>query len=81
MENRLLQAKATLPQYDRGSLQARIVHLGFGAFPRAHQAVYADILAAEHGSDWGYTVSVPSSRRPNTPLAVLAYSSPRSRFT
>ena len=55
MENRLLQAKATLPQYDRGSLQARIVHLGFGAFHRAHQAVYADILAAEHGSDWGYT--------------------------
>ena len=35
MENRLLQAKATLPQYDRGSL-ARIVHLGFGAFHRAH---------------------------------------------
>jgi hypothetical protein len=32
----------------------RIVHLGFGAFHRAHQAVYADILAAEHGSDWGY---------------------------
>ena len=55
MENRLLQAKATLPQYDRGSLRARIVHLGFGAFHRAHRAVYADILAAEHGSDWGYT--------------------------
>jgi fructuronate reductase len=54
MENRLLQAKATLPQYDRDSLKARIVHLGFGAFHRAHQAVYADILAAEHGSDWGY---------------------------
>ena len=23
--------------------------------PGAHQAVYADILASEHGSDWGYT--------------------------
>ena len=54
MENTLLQANATLPQYDRDSLKARIVHLGFGAFHRAHQAVYADILAAEHGSDWGY---------------------------
>lgn len=54
MENRLLQAKATLPHYHRDSLKARIVHLGFGAFHRAHQAVYADILAAEHGSDWGY---------------------------
>jgi fructuronate reductase len=54
MENTLLQANATLPQYDRDSLQPRIVHLGFGAFHRAHQAVYADILAAGHGSDWGY---------------------------
>ncbi len=32
----------------------RIVHLGFGAFHRAHQGVYADILATEHFSDWGY---------------------------
>lgn len=47
MENQLLQAKATRPQYDRDSLKARIVHLGFGAFHRAHQAVYTDILAAE----------------------------------
>lgn len=54
MDNRLLTAKATLPQYDRSKLVARIVHLGFGAFHRAHQSVYTDILAAEHGSDWGY---------------------------
>ncbi|BBT70977.1 mannitol dehydrogenase family protein [Klebsiella sp. WP8-S18-ESBL-06] len=55
MQNMLLTAKATLPTYDRSKLVPRIVHLGFGAFHRAHQAVYADILAAEHGSDWGYT--------------------------
>ena len=54
MENPLLKANATLPQYNRDSLNARIVHLGFGAFHRAHQAVFADILAADHGSDWGY---------------------------
>ena len=54
MENRLLEAKATLPQYDRSNLIPRIVHLGFGAFHRAHQGVYTDILAAEHNSDWGY---------------------------
>ncbi|WLI77300.1 fructuronate reductase [Kosakonia sp. H02] len=54
MENRLLTAKATLPHYDRNKLVSRIVHLGFGAFHRAHQSVYADILAAEHASDWGY---------------------------
>ena len=55
MENTLLNARATLPSYDRSKLVSRIVHLGFGAFHRAHQAVYADILAAEHGSHWGYT--------------------------
>ncbi|WJV41258.1 mannitol dehydrogenase family protein [Raoultella terrigena] len=55
MQNTLLTARATLPSYDRSTLISRIVHLGFGAFHRAHQAVYADILAAEHGSDWGYT--------------------------
>ncbi|SQI35052.1 Polyol:NADP oxidoreductase [Leminorella richardii] len=42
------------PSYDREKVKPRIVHLGFGAFHRAHQAVYADILATEHGSDWGY---------------------------
>ena len=55
MQNKLLHAKATVPNWDRNTLVPRIVHLGFGAFHRAHQAVYADILAAEHGSDWGYT--------------------------
>ncbi|EOI5775373.1 mannitol dehydrogenase family protein [Cronobacter malonaticus] len=54
MENTLLHAHAILPAYHRDALVARIVHLGFGAFHRAHQGVYADILAAEHGSDWGY---------------------------
>ena len=54
MGNNLLSAKATLPVYDRNKLVPRIVHLGFGAFHRAHQGVYADIQAAEHSSDWGY---------------------------
>ena len=54
MTTPLLTAHALLPAYDRTALVPRIVHLGFGAFHRAHQAVYADILAAEHGSDWGY---------------------------
>lgn len=40
--------------YDRNNLAPRIIHLGFGAFHRAHQGVYADILATEHFSDWGY---------------------------
>lgn len=43
-----------IPRYDRNRLRARIVHIGFGAFHRSHQAVCADRLAAEHNSDWGY---------------------------
>lgn len=54
MKNDLLQANAIVPSYSREQLKTRIVHLGFGAFHRAHQAVYADQLAAEHHSDWGY---------------------------
>ncbi|MDR0806003.1 MAG: fructuronate reductase [Enterobacteriaceae bacterium] len=54
MKQNLLQAPVAVPTYDRSKLVTRIVHLGFGAFHRAHQAVYADILATEHGSDWGY---------------------------
>lgn len=54
MDTKLLAANAIVPQYDRSKLVSRLVHLGFGAFHRAHQAVYADILAQEHGSDWGY---------------------------
>jgi fructuronate reductase len=42
------------PTYDRARLKPRILHLGFGAFHRAHQAVFADRLAHDHGSDWGY---------------------------
>lgn len=55
MKNNLLSARAQHPSYNRKVLSSRIVHLGFGAFHRAHQAVYADILASEQGSDWGYT--------------------------
>ncbi|AIU73769.1 D-mannonate oxidoreductase [Hafnia alvei FB1] len=54
MKNDLLQANAIVPSYSREQLKTRIVHLGFGAFHRAHQAVYADQLAAGHQSDWGY---------------------------
>lgn len=42
------------PLYNRQALRTRMVHIGFGAFHRAHQAVCSDRLAAEQGSDWGY---------------------------
>ncbi|WP_159566990.1 mannitol dehydrogenase family protein [Budvicia diplopodorum] len=43
-----------VPSYDRTKIKTRIVHLGFGAFHRAHQAVYADQLASQFDSDWGF---------------------------
>ncbi|MFB1073014.1 mannitol dehydrogenase family protein [Vibrio diabolicus] len=41
-------------QYSRSQLKPKIVHIGFGAFHRAHQALFADELASCSDSDWGY---------------------------
>ncbi|MHA6311966.1 mannitol dehydrogenase family protein [Pantoea sp. S-LA4] len=49
-----LPAEIQRPAYDRSQLKTRMVHIGFGAFHRAHQALCSDKLAAEHDSDWGY---------------------------
>lgn len=43
----------TLPDYDRTSLRAGIVHLGLGAFHRAHQAVYTDTILKAGDRRWG----------------------------
>lgn len=41
------------PKYTSTQLKPRIVHLGFGAFHRAHQAIYTHELAQLGQSDWG----------------------------
>ncbi|EMX9178850.1 mannitol dehydrogenase family protein [Citrobacter sedlakii] len=41
------------PQYDRSRLASRIVHFGFGAFHRAHQALLTDRVLNAQGGDWG----------------------------
>jgi len=41
-------------KYSRTQLKPKIVHIGFGAFHRAHQALFADELASCSPSDWGY---------------------------
>ena len=41
------------PEYDRSALKSRIVHLGFGAFHRAHQALLTDRVLRRNGGDWG----------------------------
>lgn len=40
------------PPIDRGAHGAGILHLGIGAFHRAHQAVYTQAALAQHGGDW-----------------------------
>ena len=41
------------PGYDRTRLTAGILHIGVGAFHRAHQAVYTDDVLNRSGGDWG----------------------------
>ncbi len=48
-----LPADVILPTYDRTQLKAGIVHLGIGAFHRAHQAFYTEAVLNQFGGDWG----------------------------
>jgi fructuronate reductase len=41
------------PAYDRSAVSVGIVHLGLGAFHRAHQAVYTDDCLAVGELEWG----------------------------
>jgi len=41
-----------LPNYDRATLTSGILHLGVGAFHRAHQALYTDDLLNSEGGHW-----------------------------
>jgi len=43
-----------VPRYDREAVQVGIVHVGVGAFHRAHQALYLDrLMEAGEALDWG----------------------------
>jgi len=48
-----LPASVAIPRYDTDAVSIGIVHLGIGAFHRAHQAVYTDDALALSGGDWG----------------------------
>ncbi len=50
-----LDKRVELPAYDRDQIVAGIVHLGIGAFHRAHQAVYTDQAMNVSGGNWGIT--------------------------
>ncbi|NOH24906.1 mannitol dehydrogenase family protein [Vibrio europaeus] len=51
--NTILNDAVLLPDYDRHNLKSRIVHLGFGAFHRAHQALFTNEMLSKTSSDWG----------------------------
>lgn len=48
-----LPASVQAPGYDRSAQSAGIVHIGIGAFHRAHQAVYTDDAMGAGDRDWG----------------------------
>lgn len=49
----VLPATIQRPGYDPSHVSVGIVHLGIGAFHRAHQAVYTDAAMAHAGGNWG----------------------------
>src|SRR4029077_6347536 len=57
-----LPADVTRPGYDRGAVASGIVHLGIGAFQRAHQAMYTE--AALNAGDRRWCVVGASLRSP-----------------
>nr|WP_258588736.1 mannitol dehydrogenase family protein [Mesorhizobium sp. AR02] len=59
-----LPAGAKIPAYDRGRVASGIVHLGVGAFHRAHQAAYVDDCLAAGEMEWG--IIGVSLRSPDT---------------
>ncbi|MBY2920254.1 mannitol dehydrogenase family protein [Rhizobium leguminosarum] len=52
-----LASTAKLPAYDRKQLKSGILHLGPGAFFRAHFAPFTDAALAAVGGDWGIEVA------------------------
>ncbi|OCJ10292.1 mannitol dehydrogenase [Rhizobium sp. AC27/96] len=59
-----LPAKVSQPGLDRSTLTPGIVHLGVGAFHRAHQAMYVDQCLSAGQRDWG--IIAASLRSPQT---------------
>ena len=61
-------ASVRRPGYDFKRLRTGVVHLGVGAFHRAHQAVFTEDAILAAGGDWG--VIGVALQRPNIPEAL-----------
>ena len=60
----LRDAHASVPAYDPATVACGILHLGVGAFHRAHQAVYVDDCLGAGETGWGIVGA--SLRSPDT---------------
>ena len=75
-----------VPAYDRDAARAGIVHLGTGAFHKAHQAVYTDAAMAASGGDWMITgvslrsADVADALNPQNGLYTLLVRGPEGVF-
>jgi len=58
------------PAFDPADLKCGIVHLGIGAFHRAHQAVFTEHVVTTRGGNWGIVGA--SLQRPDVPDALAA---------
>lgn len=45
------------PSYDRAALKVRLLHIGFGAFAKAHTAIFHEDMLRRTESDWGMAVA------------------------
>ena len=65
-DSTLHAVRATAPAYERSAVRCGVVHLGLGAFSRAHLAVYADdLLGAGHDELGIIGVSLRNDDVPN----------------
>src|SRR5438445_6559882 len=58
------------PLFDPANLKCGIVHLGIGAFHRAHQTVFTEDAIAAQGGNWGIVGA--SLQRPDVPDVLTA---------
>ena len=65
----VLPVNVSKPVYDRDNLKPGIVHMGLGAFHRAHQAVYTQRALSEQFGAWGI---VAVNLRSPDPVQALA---------
>ncbi len=45
------------PSYDRSTLKVRLLHIGFGAFAKAHTSIFHEEMLRQTNSDWGMAVA------------------------